>query len=71
MNQNFENILSKRNHLLLIGIDQYKFCKRLENCVFDCNQLKSILLGEYNFENDKVTELSSDDAKVNCGFMRD
>lgn len=45
------------NHLFLIGIDEYLFHDRLNNCVKDSSDIKTVLLEKFEFEEEEVTEL--------------
>lgn len=52
----------KRNHLFIIGIDEYEHATNLENCVSDAEAFKSILLEKYQFENERVKTLYNSEA---------
>ncbi len=48
---------SGKNYLLLIGIDQYRIWNPLHNAVRDCNDLRTVLTTEYQFNNTDVMTL--------------
>jgi uncharacterized caspase-like protein len=50
-----------KKHALLIGINNYMFKQRifpLNGCINDINEIKKVLLNEYDFEEDKINSLT-------------
>lgn len=51
-----------KNHLFIIGIDQYKDHDNLNSCVKDVSDFKSILIEKFQFEEPEVYELLNQEA---------
>ena len=51
-----------KNHLLVIAIDEYAHCPKLNNCVKDARELIDVLTRQYEFELDKITTLFNAEA---------
>lgn len=56
---NAENILRRRgkNHLFLVGIDDYVHHQKLTNAVSDAKSIKHVLTEQYGFDTNNVVEL--------------
>ncbi|MCB0547107.1 MAG: caspase family protein [Phaeodactylibacter sp.] len=48
---------SGKNHLLVIAIDTYAHCPKLNNCVKDAQDFAAVMLDKYRFEAENVTTL--------------
>jgi WD40 repeat protein len=51
-----------KNHLLVVGINNYQYWPKLNNAVKDANDLVSVLMMKYNFEFSNVTLLKDEQA---------
>lgn len=51
-----------KNHLLLIGIDEYQYVGRLNNAVRDAQAFEQVLLNKYQFDPKHVRRLFNQDA---------
>jgi len=51
-----------KNHLLLLGIDNYTKHLKLNSCVKDCKDIRDILVDKYGFLTDNLNELFDGDA---------
>ena len=51
-----------KNYLLVIAIDEYVHCPKLNNCVKDAREFIEVLTGKYQFEPGHVTTLYNDQA---------
>ncbi|MEZ4771793.1 MAG: SUMF1/EgtB/PvdO family nonheme iron enzyme [Bacteroidia bacterium] len=56
--------VSRTNHLLVIGIDEYKHHPRLNNARRDAETFRDILLDRYQFEKENVTEVFDEQATL-------
>ncbi|MCI0752045.1 MAG: caspase family protein [Flammeovirgaceae bacterium] len=56
------NPATAKNHLLVIGINNYTYWPKLNNAVKDATDIASILMGRYNFEFANVTVLKDEQA---------
>ena len=54
--------ITAKNHLLVVGINNYQYWPRLNNAVKDANDLVSVLMTKYNFEFSNVTLLKDEQA---------
>ncbi len=46
-----------KNYLLVIGIDKYRHCPKLHNCVKDAGDFVGLLINQYQFDQDHVIAL--------------
>ncbi|MCB9287672.1 MAG: caspase family protein [Lewinellaceae bacterium] len=53
---------SGKNHLLVIAIDAYAHCPKLNNCVKDAQDFVEVMLERYRFEAENVTTLYNAEA---------
>ncbi len=51
-----------KNHLLVIAIDAYAHCPKLNNCVKDAQDFAAVMLEKYCFEAENVTTLYNAEA---------
>ncbi|MCB9038088.1 MAG: caspase family protein [Lewinellaceae bacterium] len=51
-----------KNHLLVIAVDEYLYCPRLNNCVKDAQDFVAVLLEKYQFEPQNVLTLYNAEA---------
>ncbi|MCB9267829.1 MAG: caspase family protein [Lewinellaceae bacterium] len=51
-----------KNHLLVIAIDEYAHCPKLNNCVKDASEFIEVLTGRFQFEPGNVTTLYNSEA---------
>lgn len=51
-----------KNHLLVIAIDEYAHCPKLNNCVKDAREFIEVLTDKYQFEPEHVTTLYNGEA---------
>ena len=63
-------VRARRNHLLVVGIDQYQHQPRLHNCVKDCRKLIDILTQRYDFDPTRVTTLYNGEATLKSIMQR-
>lgn len=57
-----KNGLLRKNHLLVIGINEYTYCPKLKNAVKDAKDFTQLLVTHYHFEGDRVTTLLDQEA---------
>jgi len=57
-----KSLILKTNHILAIGIDNYKYQSRLQNPVDDCEKIIEVLCNKYRFEESKVKTLFNEAA---------
>ena len=57
-----ENAPQCKNHLLVIAIDEYAHCPKLNNCVKDAREFIDVLTRKYQFEPDNITALFNAEA---------
>ena len=48
---------ARKNHLLVIGIDQYQYVGKLSNAVRDAQAIRDLLLSRYHFEKEQLKEI--------------
>ncbi|MCO6480984.1 MAG: caspase family protein, partial [Phaeodactylibacter sp.] len=51
-----------KNHLLVIAIDEYAHCPKLNNCVKDAQDFVGVMLEKYRFEAENITTLYNGEA---------
>jgi len=56
------NPATAKNHLLVIGVNNYVYWPKLNNAVKDATDIASVLMGKYNFEFSNVTVLKDEQA---------
>ena len=56
------NPAAAKNHLLVVGINNYQYWPKLNNAVKDANDLAGILMTKYNFEFSNMTVLKDEQA---------
>jgi WD40 repeat protein len=56
------NAALAKNHLLVVGINNYQFWPRLNNAVKDANDLAGILMTKYNFDFSNISVLKDEQA---------
>lgn len=62
-NDNRPTSLEKgRNYLFVVGINNYKYCRKLNNAVKDAKDIKELLISKYCFEEENVHTLLDDQA---------
>lgn len=59
--EEYNPVLAK-NHLLVVGINNYKYWPKLNNAVKDANDIVTVLMNKYNFEFSNVTLLKDEQA---------
>ena len=59
-----EDFTHRKNHLLLVAIDQYEHCNKLHTAVSDAKAFRDTLLENYDFDMERVYELYDKEATL-------